>query len=50
MNGDLAYAASWADVYEKSTVAVVDLRSGRVLTTRRGAPPYLLLGEDRMAC
>jgi len=50
VNGDLAYAASWADVYEKSTVAVVDLRSGRVLTTRRGAPPYLLLGEDRMAC
>jgi hypothetical protein len=50
VNGDLAYAASWADDFDKSEVAVVDLRSGRVLTTRRGAPPYLLLGEDRTAC
>jgi hypothetical protein len=28
----------------------VDLRGGRVLTTVRGIPPYLLLGEDRAAC
>lgn len=50
VNGDLAYAASWANEFNKSEVAVVDLRSGRVLTTLRGAPPYLLLGEDRTAC
>jgi hypothetical protein len=50
VNGDLAYAVSWGDDYQKSEVAVVDLRGGRVLTTVRGAPPYLLLGEDRTAC
>jgi hypothetical protein len=36
VNGDLAYAASWADDDEKSVVAVVDLRTGRVRTSRRG--------------
>ena len=50
VNGDLAYAVSWGDDYQKSEVAVVDLGGGRVLTTVRGAPPYLLLGEDRTAC
>jgi hypothetical protein len=50
VNGDLAYAVSWGDDYRKSAVAVVDLRGGRVLTTVRGIPPYLLLGEDRAAC
>jgi hypothetical protein len=50
VNGDLAYAVSWGDDYRNSAVAVVDLRGGRVLTTVRGIPPYLLLGEDRAAC
>jgi hypothetical protein len=50
LNGDLAYAVSWGDDDATSEVAVVDLRSGRVLSTRRGLPPYLLLGEDRAAC
>jgi hypothetical protein len=45
-----AYAVSWGDGDATSEVAVVDLRSGRVLSARRGLPPYLLLGEDRAAC
>jgi hypothetical protein len=32
-------------------VAVVDLHRDRVISRRRGLPPYLLLpGEDRAAC
>jgi hypothetical protein len=50
VNGDLAYAVSWGDSDATSSVAVVDLRRGRVLSTRRGLPPYLLLGEDQTAC
>jgi len=50
VNGDLAYAVDWGTDDRKSEVAVVDLRGGRVLTTLRGAPPYLLLGDDRTAC
>jgi hypothetical protein len=49
-NGDLAYAVSWGDSDATSSVAVVDLRRGRVLSTLRGLPPYLLLGEDQSAC
>jgi hypothetical protein len=50
VNGDLAYAIDWGNEPRKPEVAVVDLRGGRVLTTRRGAVPYLLLGGDRAAC
>jgi hypothetical protein len=51
VNGDLAYAVTWgASDLQKSQVAVVDLRAGRVLTTVRGEPPYLLLGDDRASC
>jgi hypothetical protein len=46
VNGDLAYAIDWGSDVGKSEVAVVDLRAGRVLRTVRGAPPYLLLGDD----
>jgi hypothetical protein len=51
VNGDLAYAITWGSSdLQKSEVAVVDLPSGRVRTTIRGEPPYLLLGTDRSAC
>jgi hypothetical protein len=50
VNGDLAYAIDWGNEPRKPELAVVDLRGGRVLTTRRGAVPYLLLGGDRAAC
>jgi len=50
VNGDLAYAIDWGTDAQKSEVAVVDLRDGRVLRTLRGAVPYLLLGDDRTAC
>lgn len=50
VNGDLAYAINWGTDVQKSEVAVVDLRDGRVLTTLRGEVPYLLLGDDRSAC
>lgn len=50
VNGDLAYAVDWGSDPDKSEVAVVDLRAGRVLTTVRGAPPYLLMGDDAAAC
>jgi hypothetical protein len=49
VNGDLAYAINWGTDVQKSEVAVVDLRDGRVLTTLRGEVPYLLLG-DRSGC
>jgi hypothetical protein len=51
VNGDLAYAITWGSSdLQKSEVAVVDLPRGRVRTTIRGEPPYLLLGTDRSAC
>jgi hypothetical protein len=51
VNGDLAYAITWGSSdLQKSQVAVIDLPSGRVRTTIRGEPPYLLLGADRSAC
>jgi hypothetical protein len=50
VNGDLAYAIDWGSDARNSEVAVVDLRAGRVLTTVRGAPPYLLLGDAAAAC
>jgi hypothetical protein len=50
VNGDLAYAIDWGDDARRSEVAVVDLRAGRVLTTLRGTPPYLLMGDDTAAC
>jgi hypothetical protein len=50
VNGDLAYAIDWGNEPRKPELAVVDLRGGGVLTTRRGAVPYLLLGNDRAAC
>jgi hypothetical protein len=51
VNGDLAYAITWGSSdLKKSEVAVVDLPSGRVRTTIRGEPPYLLLGTDGSAC
>jgi hypothetical protein len=49
-NGDLAYAVSWGDRDDTTELSAVDLRRGRVLWTRRGAPPYLLLGSDGAAC
>jgi hypothetical protein len=49
--GDLAYAITWGSSdARKSEVAVVDLPSGRVRTTIRGEPPYLLLGTNGSAC
>jgi hypothetical protein len=50
VNGDLAYAINWGSDAQKPELSVVDLRGGRVLTALRGAPPYLLLGDDRTAC
>jgi hypothetical protein len=50
VNGDLAYAIDWGTDGQNAEVAVVDLRGGRVLRTLRGAPPYLLLGDERTAC
>ncbi|HEX8132306.1 MAG TPA: hypothetical protein VF880_02590 [Actinomycetes bacterium] len=51
VNGDLAYAITWGSSdAQKSEVAVVDLPSGRVRTTIRGEPPYLLLDTDGSAC
>jgi hypothetical protein len=51
VNGDLAYVVRWEHDLEKSQVAVVDLHRDRVISRRRGLPPYLLLpGEDRAAC
>jgi hypothetical protein len=51
VNGDLAYAITWGSSdLRKSEVAVVDLPRGRVRTTIRGEPPYLLLGTDGSAC
>jgi hypothetical protein len=51
VNGDLAYAITWGSSdLQKSEVAVVELPSGRVRTTIRGEPPYLLLATDGSAC
>jgi hypothetical protein len=51
VNGEIAYAVTWGTTdLHKSEVAVVDLRTSRVHATVRGAPPYLLLGEERSAC